>query len=120
MGTGPGRPLLGHIVSPAEWAAARGRTGIAPASLDTEGFVHLSTPDQLAASADRHYRGAGDLLALGVDAGRLTAELRWEHVASRGEAFPHLYGPLDLDAVVAVASLTETAGGYELGSWQPI
>ena len=120
MGTGPGRALLGHIVTSAEWAAAGGRTEIVPPSLAAEGFVHLSTPDQLPASADRHYRGAGDLLALGVDADRLTAELRWEHVPSRGEAFPHLYGPLNLDAVVAVAGLTETAQGYELGSWQAI
>ena len=120
MGTGPGRALLGHIVTPAEWAAARGRTAVAPPSLAAEGFVHLSMPDHLPASADRHYRGAGDLLALGVDADRLTAELRWEHVASRGEVFPHLYGPLNLDAVVAVAALTETPAGFVLGPWRPV
>jgi uncharacterized protein (DUF952 family) len=120
VGTGPGRALLGHIVTAAEWAGVREVAAYAPPSLAAEGFVHLSTPEQLPASADRHYRGAGDLLALGIDPDRLTAELRWEHVPSRGEAFPHLYGPLNPDAVVAVADLSETAEGYELGAWQAI
>jgi uncharacterized protein (DUF952 family) len=112
--------LLGHIVTPREWAAARGTPAHTPVSLGAEGFVHLSAPEQLAATADRHYRGAGDLLALGLDPGLLAVELRWEHVPSRGEAFPHLYGPLNLDAVVALAVLTETADGYRLGPWQGV
>ena len=119
-GTGATGMRLGHIVTGPEWAAVRGSATYAPASLSAEGFVHLSTPAQLAASADRHYRGAGPLLALGVEPERLVAELRWEHVPARGEAFPHLYGPLNLDAVTAVAELTETADGYILGPWRAI
>jgi uncharacterized protein (DUF952 family) len=112
--------LLGHIVTPAEWAAVRGTPAYAPASLETEGFLHLSATEQLPATADRHYRAAGRLLALGVDPDLLAAELRWEHVPSRGEAFPHVYGPLNLDAVVALAVLTETPDGYRLGPWQGV
>ena len=70
-------------------------------SLDTEGFVHLSKPDQVTAVADFLYRGRTDLVLLYVRPDRLTAELRYEALTT-DEPFPHLYGPLNLNAVVRV------------------
>ena len=55
-------------------------------------------------AAARHFAGEVDLVLVAVDGGRLGEALRWE--PSRGGAlFPHLYGPLELDAVVAVTPL---------------
>ena len=113
-------PRLTHIITPAAWAAARAGGSHEPPSLAAEGFIHFSTPEQLLATAARHYRGAGALLVLGVDPDRLTAELRWDDVPALRQAFPHVYGPLNTDAVVAVATLVESAGGFELGRWQDI
>lgn len=69
-----------------------------------DGFLHFSTAAQVAESAARHRAGEPDLKMVQVDSARLGPALRWE--PSRGGAlFPHLYGPLPLDAVVAVFDL---------------
>jgi uncharacterized protein (DUF952 family) len=86
------------IVAAEEWAAARTAGAYAGSAVDlADGYIHLSTADQLAGTARRHYAGCGDLRLLEVDLGALDA-VRWE--ASRGgELFPHQYGPLPVAAV---------------------
>jgi uncharacterized protein (DUF952 family) len=98
-----------HITTPAEWEAARATGQVSPPSLEAEGFVHCSTRAQLAGTLARHFRGAGSLRVLVLDPDRLGAELRWEE-SRPGEVFPHLYGPLPVDAVVAVEDVTPPAG----------
>ncbi len=94
---------LFHITTRAAWDAAQ-REGVYRAdSLASEGFIHLSTDRQWLATADRFYRGMPDLLLLAIREDRLTAEVRYE--LADGQRFPHLYGPLDLAAVVEVHEL---------------
>lgn len=69
-----------------------------PASLEAEGFIHLSTEEQWLRVAHTFYRGRTDLILLEIDDERLAAELRFDAVG--GERFPHLYGPLEVGAVV--------------------
>ena len=69
-----------------------------------DGYVHLSTAAQLTETADRHFAGRDDLTVAAVDLDALGAAIRWE--PSRGGAlFPHLYGTLTLDAVIAYSPL---------------
>ena len=69
-----------------------------------DGFIHFSDAGQVAETAARHFAGQHDLLLVAVDADRLGEALKWE--PSRGGAlFPHLYGDLDLGAVVQVTPL---------------
>jgi uncharacterized protein (DUF952 family) len=89
-----------HITTAEAWAEAQAAGSYAADSLATEGFIHLSTREQLLWVADRFYRGQPGLLLFAVDTGRLSAELRYEE-SEPGMHFPHLYGPLNLDAVVA-------------------
>ena len=64
-----------------------------------DGFIHFSAANQVAETAARHFAGGTDLVLVAVDAARLGPALKWE--PSRGGAlFPHLYGPLPLDAVL--------------------
>ena len=64
-----------------------------------DGFIHLSSADQLEATLAKHFSGQKDLVLLALDSESLGERLRWE--ASRGGAlFPHLYGPLELDALL--------------------
>ena len=64
-----------------------------------DGFIHLSSANQLEATLAKHFAGKKDLVLLAVDSGILGERLQWE--ASRGgDLFPHLYGPLDLKALV--------------------
>jgi uncharacterized protein (DUF952 family) len=105
------RELVVHIAERAEWLRARSRGEYAPPGLERDGFVHLSRPEQAHLPANALYAGRDDLVLLWIDAARLRAELRFEP-GEPGCAveFPHLYGPLNLDAVVG-----ETA----LEPWQP-
>jgi uncharacterized protein (DUF952 family) len=82
------------------------RAGIFRGSADDrrDGFIHFSTADQVAETAAKHFAGIRDLLLVRVDAGKLGAQLKWEP-SRAGDLFPHLYGPLDLAAVIEVEPL---------------
>jgi uncharacterized protein (DUF952 family) len=84
-----------------------------------DGFIHFSAADQVAETAAKHFAKQPDLLLIAVDAGRLGPQLKWE--PSRGGAlFPHLYGPLRLDAVRWVRPLPdETEGRRDLPALEP-
>jgi uncharacterized protein (DUF952 family) len=89
---------LFHITTAEAWARAKAQGEYRAASLETEGFIHLSGDRQWLRTADRFFRGQAGLVLLSIRADRLRAEVRFE--AADGDSFPHLYGPLNLDAVV--------------------
>ncbi|MEX5636871.1 DUF952 domain-containing protein [Parafrankia sp. FMc2] len=105
--------MICHLVGRDEWASGAG--SYRPASLDTEGFIHFSAPERLLETANLYYAGRSDLLLVVVDPQRLSAPLRWEPAAGpadRGEVlFPHLYGPIDPGAVLAVTPIPCGPGG---------
>ncbi len=94
--------LLVHLCSQAAWQAAQQAGGYRPASLETEHFIHLSRPEQILRVANALYRGTPDLILLWLDPIKLTSALRWEAVED--DTFPHLYGPLNLEAVVGISA----------------
>jgi uncharacterized protein (DUF952 family) len=99
------------ICSAAEWTGAV-RAGHWSGSADDrrDGYVHLSTRAQLAATAARHFRNREDLVVVAFDTVRLASDLRWE--PSRGGAlFPHLYGPLPAAAGRVVGALSPGPDG---------
>lgn len=98
------------IVDAAEWDAARAAGAYAGSAVDLQdGYIHLSTADQLEETARRHYAGREGLRLLEVDMDRLGA-VKWE--PSRGGAlFPHQYGELPVAAVVSDRSLSVSADG---------
>jgi uncharacterized protein (DUF952 family) len=98
--------VLLHILDHATWESVRGGRVYRPASLDVEGFIHLSTERQWLATANRFFRGRADLILLVIDPARLSSEVRYE--PADGDHFPHLYGPLELEAVVAAHVLPLT------------
>ncbi|MGW4480382.1 DUF952 domain-containing protein [Rhodococcus triatomae] len=89
----------------AEWDECRSAGNRRPDNFDTDGFVHLSTRDQVHLPANRLFAGREDIVLLHLDPDRLGAEVRWEPGVPTDPAsmvFPHLYGPLPADSVVAV------------------
>lgn len=93
-----------HITTRDQWNHARLAGSYQADSLVTEGFIHCSTEAQVAATGRRHFAGQRDLVVLQIDPDKLRWELRWEE--SGGERFPHLYGPLALEAVISVQSFS--------------
>ena len=101
--------MIVHIVEMGAWEHLRQAGEYRAASLETEGFIHASKPEQILSVANRFYRDAPNLLALWIDPQRLLAPLRYE--ASDGDVFPHIYGPVNLDSVQRVCELTPDADG---------
>jgi uncharacterized protein (DUF952 family) len=100
-------PALVHLCPVADWSAAQARGHLHPESLDLAGFVHLSTPAQVHLPANRLFHGRDDLVLLHVDPARLNSPLRWEAGVPTDPVsmlFPHLYGPLPVEAVLDVAA----------------
>ena len=97
--------LIYKICSDALWREAE-RVGVfAGAAIDLEdGYIHFSTAAQAPETAARHFAGQGELVLVAVAAEALGDGLRWEP-SRGGDLFPHLYGPLRLDAVRWVRAL---------------
>ncbi len=75
-----------------------------------DGYIHLSTAAQLTETVDKHFAGQSDLHVAAVDLDALGNAVRWE--ASRGgQLFPHIYGDLPLDAVIAYGPLARDDDG---------
>ena len=113
VAAGPGRPdvsLILHIAERARWEGA-GSSGVYRAdSLDSEGFIHSSTPRQVIRVANGRFRGRRGMVLLCIDPDRVGPEVRYE-AAEGGERFPHIYGPLNLDAVVNAVDFEPGADG---------
>lgn len=76
----------------------------------SDGYIHLSTATQLAETIDRHFAGQDDLAVAAVDLAVLGDAVRWEE-SRGGQLFPHIYGRLTLDAVLAYGPLAREADG---------
>ncbi len=95
---------LFHVALPQDWSAARSAGQYAVSTrggtLAEEGFIHCSFSGQVAATAGRFYGDLDEVVLLRIDPTRLTSPVVVEDLVGAGEAFPHIYGPIDLDAVV--------------------
>lgn len=111
--------MIFHITSRQAWQEAQQRGEYRADSLESEGFIHCSTETQILPVAEKYYRGQSDLLLLKIDPTRLVSELRWEPPSGgapppgvpEGELFPHVYGPINLDAVVKAYDLEANPDG---------
>jgi uncharacterized protein (DUF952 family) len=105
-----------HIATSADWDRARAdgvyTTSSVGKTLAEEGFIHASQESQVTGVANKYYRGVtADLLVLVIDTDLVRAEVRYEDVPGAGLPFPHIYGPLNADAVVAARPLTPGPDG---------
>jgi uncharacterized protein (DUF952 family) len=103
--------LIYHILPRADWETAQAKMIYTPVSLEKDGFIHFSRIDQVPRVANAYYKDLDNLLLLCVATGRLDAEVRYEDLLGEGMRFPHLYGPLNLDAVAEVFELQKDASG---------
>lgn len=108
-----------HIASRTDWVAAtRAGQYVAP-SFASDGFIHCSTAAQVVPVAEKFYNGQTGLVLLVIDPERLVADLKWEPSAEGApppgvpadDSFPHIYGPINLDAVVQIVDFEPAADG---------
>jgi len=105
-----------HMVPTVRWHEWPADRPYLPAEYDNDGFVHCTAGDELMLKvANRFYTGVvGDFLLLVIDTDLLTSELKWE-APTPGDTlaplFPHIYGPINRDAVIAVRSMQRDQTG---------
>jgi len=97
--------MIYHVTTGKEWKTALENGFYEAPSLSIEGFIHLSQKGQVAGVLERYYKGKQDLLLLHVDEKMVKAPLKYELAPSVNEEFPHIYGVINLDAVVDVEVL---------------
>ena len=104
--------IIYHLTGQEEWAAAQAAGEYEAPSLADEGFIHCSADEeQTLRVAERLYAGATGMLVLEVETDSLTAEVKRELSRRSGEMYPHVYGRINLDAVVRVHELSLDSDG---------
>lgn len=93
-----------HVIDGDSWEQAKIAGEYRAESLDGEGFIHCCTDTQLPYVLRTYFAGTGELVLLRIDPARTASEIRWED-SGPGGPFPHIYGPLNLGAVVSVGEI---------------
>jgi uncharacterized protein (DUF952 family) len=105
-----------HIATAADWARARQAgqytTSTRGRTLAEEGFIHTSAAGQVALVANAFYQGEPDLLLLVIDPDLVAEEIRYEPVPGQAQPYPHIYGPLNIDAVVQTRPFQPDPDGH--------
>ncbi len=108
-----------HLAPAARWESWPSGTPYLPAEYQADGFIHCTAGDELMLNvANTFYRGAeGGFVLLVIAVDRLTSPLVWEQ-SSDGLAplFPHIYGPIDVEALVEIRAVRRAEDGTFL-SW---
>ena len=105
------------LVPKSYWEQWEGRDHYLPRDYEQEGFIHATKGDDLLGKvADRVYATyEGELLVLVIDEARSSSPVKYEQ-AKDGLLYPHIYGPLNKDAIVDVKSMERTNGHWTLGA----
>jgi uncharacterized protein (DUF952 family) len=99
-----------HITSTEGWAEAKNLGSYRSNTLESEGFIHCSTLAQVIGSANRFFKDRQDLVILIIEIDRVIPEIRYEG-ADPNNLFPHIYGELNIDAVVGSIDLESDING---------
>ncbi|WP_433064165.1 DUF952 domain-containing protein [Dactylosporangium sp. CS-033363] len=110
--------MIYHIAFESDWERAKRdgeyRLSTKGRTIEEQGFMHGGTEAQVAPVANMIYGDDEGLVVLAIDEEKLTSPLRWDPAPGWDEPFPHVYGPLNVDAVVGVRALTRGSDGrYE-------
>ncbi|MGC9358485.1 MAG: DUF952 domain-containing protein, partial [Anaerolineae bacterium] len=103
--------MILHITTRAQWTATRTTGTYRGDTLESDGFIHCSKSEQVVDVAESHFQDRKDLVLLCIDEERLDAEVRYEDCYDAGETFPHIYGPLNVDAVIKVIDFPPNPDG---------
>ncbi len=107
--------MIYHLAPVSDWEAASGLEEYAAESLESEGFIHCSKDHSQAVEvANRLFQGRDDMVVLELDTGRLVSPIKHEPSRS-GVVYPHIYGPINTNAVVGMLNLTMGENGQFSG-----
>lgn len=99
-----------HITKLEQWKQAESSGVYGGDTLGSDGFIHCSTPQQVIKVANALFRGEKGLVLLSIEPSKVRPEVRYEK-SEAGEPYPHIYGPLNTEAVVKVLSFEPSKDG---------
>lgn len=116
-----GSRIIYHITSQDRWQEAQKEGVYLPEAYETDGFIHCSKKEQIPCVGERYYTGQAGLLILSINIDKLTSKLVYENLTGGEEVFPHIYGPLPLNAVEFTAAFeANTDGKFDFPEqWSP-
>ncbi len=91
--------MIYHVTTKQDWEIAIAKNVYEHDSLAKENFIHACSLQQLPGVLDRYYQNKTELLLLHIDESKLRSLLKYEHSPSVNDSFPHVYGPINIDAV---------------------
>lgn len=100
-------PIIYHITTSAAWSAAQQQGFYEAPSLKEEGFIHCSQEQQIEGVLHRYYAGQTNLLKLVIDTDKLTSRFVFDWSPSTADTFPHVYGVINLEAVVEAVAISQ-------------
>ena len=97
--------MIYHVTTKAQWQQALAIGFFEEPSLHTEGFIHNSTKAQVPGVLERYYKNKTGLVLLHIEEEKLTAPLKYELATSVNEMFPHIFGVININAVVKITDI---------------
>jgi uncharacterized protein (DUF952 family) len=112
-------PTAFHLTPCDQWEAQREIRTYAPPSLSDEGFIHCTDGEENVIAVGNRYYAADprEMVCLIIDVGTVTSEIRYEDPA---RIYPHIYGKLNVDAVIGVRSVIRGEHGEFLRLGPPV
>ncbi len=98
-------PIIYHVTTASDWKEAKQKGFYETPSLKEEGFIHCSQPEQVPGVLERYFSGKTGLVKLVIDTDKLTSQFIYDWSPSIADTFPHVYGPINVDAVIEVVAL---------------
>ncbi|RYY12843.1 MAG: DUF952 domain-containing protein [Chitinophagaceae bacterium] len=98
-------PIIYHVTTNDAWQKAIEKGVYETDSLINEGFIHCSQEEQVNGVLVRYYAGKNDLVKLKIDTDSLTSRLIYEWSPSTADTFPHVYGPINIEAVLSAETI---------------
>jgi len=106
-------PVIYHLTTVEEWEDAQDKGSYEPPSFQREGFIHCATEEQLESVQQRHFQGQENLVKLIIDPTKVTAKLQYDKNEELQQEFPHIYGPLNIEAVTQIVFLAPITSDKE-------
>ena len=98
-------PIIFHVTTAAEWNKGKQQGSYTSPSLEEEGFIHCSQQHQVEGVLERYFEEQTGLVKLVIDTDKLTSKYVFDWSPSMADTFPHIYGPINIDAVIEIVAL---------------
>jgi len=103
--------LIFHLVTEKDWKEYKNNSVYSPQSLETDGFIHCSSGEDIQEIANRYFKSRDDVLLLVINTTLVDREIKYEKDQELDKEFPHIYGSINTGAVVDRIHLAPEANG---------